>query len=123
MEARLALLKEEYKVLTNLELELINIIEKGNIITYEKGSQAKSSRGSPLIKRKSLRKESENSTDSSSTVQPMQVSPMLAEQSIKHNFSANNTNNEQFNQTKPKEGRMGRRNGMGSEGVVGRHRL
>ena len=45
----------------------------------------------------------ENSTDSSSTVQPMQVSPMLAEQSIKHNFSANKTNPEQFIQTKPKE--------------------
>ena len=44
LEARLAVLKEEYKVLTNLELELINIMEKGNIITYEKGSQAKISR-------------------------------------------------------------------------------
>ena len=97
------MLKDECKILTNLELELINIIETGNIITYEKGSQAKSSTGSPSIKRKSYRKESENSTDSSSTVQPMQESPMLAEKSIKHNFSADKTNPEQFIQTKPKE--------------------
>ena len=34
LEARLAVLKEEYKVLTNLNLELINIMERGNIITY-----------------------------------------------------------------------------------------
>ena len=103
LEARLAMLKEEYKVLTNLELELINIMEKGNIITYEKGSQSKSSTDSPSIKRKSHRKESENSTDSSSTVQPMQESPMLAEESIKHNFSTDKTKPEQFIQTEPKE--------------------
>ena len=53
LEARLAALKEKYKVLTNLELELINIMEKGNIITYEKESQAKSTRSSPSIKRNS----------------------------------------------------------------------
>ncbi len=59
--------------------QLINIMEKGNIITYEKGCQARSSRGSPLIKRKSHGKESESSTDGPSTIQPMQDSPMLAE--------------------------------------------
>ena len=50
LEARLAMLKEEYKVLTNLELQLVNVMEKGNIITYEKGSQAKKSRSSQTIR-------------------------------------------------------------------------
>ena len=71
LEARLAMLKEENKVLTNLELELINIMEKGNIITYEKGSQAKNSRSSPSIKRNSYRKESKSSPDSSITIQSL----------------------------------------------------
>ncbi len=35
---RLAILEDQYKILTDLELELINIMEKGNITAYEKGS-------------------------------------------------------------------------------------
>ena len=103
LEARLAMLKEEYKVLTNLELELINIMEKGNIITYEKGSQAKNSRSSPSIRRDSHRKESESSTDSSITVQSLPESPMLPRKSIMCEFSTNETNPDEFIHTKPKE--------------------
>ena len=48
MAQRLAMLEDQYKILTDLELELINIMEKGNIIAYEKGCQAKNSTGNPL---------------------------------------------------------------------------
>ena len=65
------MLKDECKILTNLELELINIMEKGNIITYEKGGWARSSTGNPSIKRKSHGKESESNTDGPSAIQPM----------------------------------------------------
>ena len=34
---RLAMLEDQYKILIDLEQELINIMEKGNIIAYEKG--------------------------------------------------------------------------------------
>ena len=97
------MLKDECKILTNLELELINIMEKGNIIAYENGGWARSSTGNPSIKRKSHGKESESNTDGPSTIQPMQDSPMLAERSIKHNYIADQANPEKSSQTKPKE--------------------
>ena len=103
LEARLPMLKDECKILTVIELELINIMEKGNIITYEKGGQARCSTGSPSIKRKSHGKESKSSTDRLSTIQPMQESPMLAERSIKHNYIAEKASPEQVSHTKPKE--------------------
>ena len=103
LEARLAVLKEEYKVLTNLELELINIMEKGNIITYEKGSQAKNARNSPSIKRNSHRKESESSTDSSVTIQSLPESPMLPEKRIRNKSCPNKTKPDESIPTKPKE--------------------
>ena len=59
--------------------------------------------GSPSIRRNSHRKESESSTDSSITVQPLPESQMLAGKSIRHKFSANKTNPEKFIHTKPKE--------------------
>ena len=108
LEARLAVLKEEYKVLTNLELELINTMEKGNIITYEKGSQAKNSRSSPSIRRDSHRKESESSTDSSITIQSLPESPMLPGKSIRSKSSTNETNPDESIPTKPKEGTSNR---------------
>ena len=103
LEARLAVLKEEYKVLTNLELELINIMEKGNIITYEKGGQAKNARNSPSIKRNSHRKELESSTDSSVTIQSLPESPMLPGKSIGNKSSPKKTNHDEAIPTKPKK--------------------
>ena len=103
LEVRLAMLEDEYKILTDLKLELINIMENGNIKTLEKGSRARSSTGSPLIKRKSRGRESESSTDRPSTIQPMQDSPMLADRSIKHSFIADQAIPEPSSQTKPKE--------------------
>ena len=97
------MLKDECKILTNLELELINIIEKCNIIAYEKGGQARSSIGNPSIKRKSHGKESESNTDRPSTIQSMQDSPTLAERRVQHNFIADQASPEQSSQTKPKE--------------------
>ena len=97
------MLEDQYRILTNLELELINIMEKGNIIAYEKGGRARSSTGNPLNKGKSHRKEPESNTDGPSTIQPMQDSLMLAEKSIKHNSITEQDNPEQSSQTKPKE--------------------
>ena len=84
LEKRLAMLKDQFRILTDLELELINIMEKSNIIAYEKESQDMNSTGNQLIKGKSLRKESESNMDGPSTIQPIQDSLMLAEKSIKH---------------------------------------
>ena len=78
-------------------------MEKGNIITYEKGSQAKNARNSPSIKRNSHRKESESSTDSSVTIQSFPESPMLPEKSIGNKSSPNKTNPDESIPTKPKE--------------------
>ena len=96
---RLAMLEDQYKILTDLELELINIMEKGNIIAYEKGGQTRNSTGNPLNEGKSHRKEPESNTDGPSTIQPMQDSPMLAEKSIKHNSITDQVNPEQSSQT------------------------
>ena len=78
-------------------------MEKGNIITYEKGSQAKNARKSPSIQRNSHRKESESSTDSSVTIQSFPESPMLPEKSIGNKSSPNKTNPDESIPTKPKE--------------------
>ena len=78
-------------------------MEKGNIIAYEKGSQARSSTGNPLNKGKSHRKEPESNTDGPSTIQPMQDSPIIAEKSIKNNSITDQANPEQSSQAKPKE--------------------
>ena len=97
------MLKDQCGILTNLELELINIMEKGNIIAYEKEGQDMNSTSNQLIKGKSHRKESERNTDGPSTIQPIQDSLLLAEKSIKHNSITEHDNPEQSSQTKPKE--------------------
>ena len=86
---RLAMLDDQCEILTDLELELINIMEKGNIIAYEKGGQTGNSTRNLLNKGKSHRKEPESNTDGPSTIQPMQDNPVIAEQNIKNNSMTN----------------------------------
>ena len=103
---RLVTLEDQYKILTDLELELINIMEKGNIIAYEKGGQARNSTGNPLNKGKSHRKEPESNTDGPSTIKPMQDNPTIAEQNIKSNSitdQVDTSHPEQFIQANQKE--------------------
>ena len=102
-QKRLAMLEDQYKILTDIELELINIIEKGNIIAYEKGSQTRNSTGNPLNKGKSHRKEPESNRNGRSIIQPMQDNLIIAEQNIKNNSITDQANPEQSSQAKPKE--------------------
>ena len=46
---RLVTLDDQYKFLTNLEQELMNIRKKGNIISYEKGGNVETTTGSHWI--------------------------------------------------------------------------
>ena len=64
---RLVTLEDQYKLLTNLEQELMDIKKKGNIITYEKGGRAENSTGNSLDTGKSQRKEPGSNTDGPST--------------------------------------------------------
>ena len=45
---RLVTLEDQYKLLTDLEQEMLDITEKGNIIAYEKGDRARNSTGNSL---------------------------------------------------------------------------
>ena len=45
MAERLVTLEDQYKFLTNLEQELMDIRKKGNIIAYEKGSKGENTTG------------------------------------------------------------------------------
>ena len=64
---RLVTLEDQYKFLTNLEQELMDIRKKGNIIAYEKGGRAGNSTGNSLDKGKSHRKEPGSNTYGPST--------------------------------------------------------
>ena len=57
MAERLVTLEDQYKFLTNLEQELMDIRKKGNIIAYEKGVKAENTIVNSLDIRKSQRKE------------------------------------------------------------------
>ena len=89
MAERLVTLEDQYKLLTNLEQELMDIKTKGNIIAYEKGGRAGTFTDNSLDKGKSQRKEPENNIDGPSTTyvtaQPMQDNPTVAKQHIKSN--------------------------------------
>ena len=76
MTERLVNLEDQYKFLTNLEQELIDIRKKGNMIAYEKGGRAESPTGNSLDTGKSQRREPGCNTDGPSTTD-LTSQPML----------------------------------------------
>ena len=113
---RLVTLEDQYKLLTELEQELMDIKVKGNIIAYEKGGRAGNSTGNSLHKGKSQRKEPGSNTDGPSTTyltaQPMQDNLTVAEQNIKSNSNPDQVDTshpEQSLQANQKESTSNRR--------------
>ena len=86
---RLVTLEDQYKFLTNLEQELMDIRKKGNIIAYEKGGKAENNTGNSLDTRKSQRKELGSHTDGPSTIhmvtQSMQYNKIITKQCTRSN--------------------------------------
>ena len=60
---RLVMLEEQYKLFTDLNQELMDIKEKGNIITHEKGNHDRNPTGNSFDKEISQRKELGNHID------------------------------------------------------------
>ena len=110
MAERLVTLEDQYKFLTNLEQELMDIRKKGNIIAYEKGGKGENTTGNSLDTRKSQRKELGSHTDGPSTihmaVQPMQYNKIVTKQRTRDNSNPDHVNTshpEQFIQASQKE--------------------
>ena len=78
------MLEEQYKIFIDLNQELMDIKEKGNIITHEKGNRARNSTGNSFDKGNSQREEPENNIDGPNTTyvtaQSVQDNPKIAEQ-------------------------------------------
>ena len=72
---RLVTLEDQYKFLTNLEQELMDIRKKENKIAYEKGDKAKNTTGNSLDTGKSQKNELGSHTIGPSTIH-MAVQPM-----------------------------------------------
>ena len=86
---RLVTLDDQYKFLTNLEQELMDIRKKGNIMSYEKGGNVENTTNISLDTRESQRKELGSHKDGPSTVhmaaQPMQYNKIVAGQRTRSN--------------------------------------
>ena len=86
---RLVTLDDQYKFLTNLEQELMDIRKKGNIISYEKGGNVENTTNISLDTRELQRKELGSHKDGPSTVhmavQPMQYNKIVTGQCTRSN--------------------------------------